>query len=62
LAGDIMQVLLSLTNEIDMDTITEVMEQFVDFFSDELTPFAVQLGAQMVFNDMSLLTFREIHS
>ena len=47
-AQNIMQVLLNLTNEIDMDTLTEVMEQLVQEFAAELTPFAVQLTAQLV--------------
>lgn len=46
--GQIMQILLALANEIDMDTITDVMESFVDNFSDELVPFAVQLSSQLV--------------
>ncbi|TPX33573.1 hypothetical protein SmJEL517_g03541 [Synchytrium microbalum] len=46
-AQNIMQVLLNLTNEIDMDTLTEVMEQLVQEFATELTPFAVQLTTQL---------------
>lgn len=43
----IMQELLNLTNEIDMDTLTHVMEQLVSDFSEEITPFAVQLATQL---------------
>ncbi|TPX46848.1 hypothetical protein SeMB42_g02690 [Synchytrium endobioticum] len=46
-AQNIMQVLLHLTNEIDMDTLTEVMETLVQEFATELTPFAVQLTVQL---------------
>ncbi|BFZ61216.1 Nonsense-mediated mRNA decay protein 5 [Saitoella coloradoensis] len=39
----IMEQLLNLSNEIDVDALANVMEQFVEVFSEELTPFAVQL-------------------
>ncbi|KAI8912786.1 armadillo-type protein [Gorgonomyces haynaldii] len=44
----IMQILLNLTNEIDMDTLTHVMEKLVFEFTEELKPFAVQLCNQLV--------------
>jgi importin-7 len=44
----IMQELLSLTNEIDIDTLANVMEEFVEVFAEQLTPFAVQLCTQLV--------------
>ncbi|KAI8976256.1 armadillo-type protein [Pilobolus umbonatus] len=43
----IMQELLNLTNEIDVDTLAQVMETFVEVFSEQLTPFAVQLCVQL---------------
>ncbi|KAI7872425.1 armadillo-type protein [Spinellus fusiger] len=43
----IMQELLSLTNEIDIDTLASVMEEFVEVFAEQLTPFAVQLCTQL---------------
>ncbi|KAI8927955.1 armadillo-type protein [Entophlyctis helioformis] len=46
-AAPVMQELMNLTNEIDMDTLTHVMEQLVFEYSEELTPFAVQLATQL---------------
>ncbi|CAB4434389.1 unnamed protein product [Rhizophagus irregularis] len=43
----IMQELLNLTNQIDADTLSGVMEEFVEVFSEELTPFAIQLTEQL---------------
>ncbi|KAI9486221.1 MAG: armadillo-type protein [Benjaminiella poitrasii] len=43
----IMQELLNLTNEIDIDTLANVMEEFVEVFAEQLTPFAVQLCTQL---------------
>lgn len=43
----IMQALLTLTNEIDLDTLAGVMEEFVEIFAQQLTPFAVQLCEQL---------------
>ncbi|CAG8569447.1 9240_t:CDS:10 [Ambispora leptoticha] len=43
----VMQELLNLTNQIDLDTLTTVTEEFVEVFSAELTPFAVQLCEQL---------------
>lgn len=43
----IMQELLNLTNEIDMDTLTHVMEQLVSDYSEQIAPFAVQLATQL---------------
>jgi hypothetical protein len=42
-----MQELLNLTNEIDIDTLATTMEEFVEVFADQLTPFAVQLCTQL---------------
>ncbi|KDB24195.1 hypothetical protein H109_03932 [Trichophyton interdigitale MR816] len=43
----IMQQLLKLANEVDVDALTNVMEDFVEVFSAELTPFAVALCEQL---------------
>ncbi|KAI7867363.1 armadillo-type protein [Spinellus fusiger] len=43
----IMQEFLRLTNEIDIDTLASVMEEFVEIFAEQLTPFAVQLCSQL---------------
>lgn len=43
----IMHELLTLTNEIDMDTLTSVMEELVSNFSEQIAPFAVQLSTQL---------------
>ncbi|KAJ3067526.1 hypothetical protein HDU98_009244 [Podochytrium sp. JEL0797] len=42
-----MQTLLTLTSEIDMDTLTSGMENLAAYFPDELAPFSVQLCTQM---------------
>jgi hypothetical protein len=43
----IMQQLLKLANEVDVDALANVMEDFVEVFSAELTPFAVALSEQL---------------
>ncbi|EDN04505.1 conserved hypothetical protein [Histoplasma mississippiense (nom. inval.)] len=43
----IMQQLLKLSNEVDLDPLASVMEDFVEAFSAELTPFAVALCEQL---------------
>ncbi|KAF2236154.1 ARM repeat-containing protein [Viridothelium virens] len=43
----IMQQLLKLTNEVDVDALANVMEEFVEVFAQELTPFAVALSEQL---------------
>jgi hypothetical protein len=43
----IMQQLLKLANEVDIDALANVMEDFVEVFSAELTPFAVALSDQL---------------
>lgn len=43
----IMQQLLQLSDEIELDAISAVMENFVDSFSEQLAPFAVQLATQL---------------
>ncbi|KAG0306184.1 hypothetical protein BGZ98_002842 [Dissophora globulifera] len=43
----IMHELLSITNQIDVDTLAEVMDDFVEVFAQDLAPFAVQLCEQL---------------
>lgn len=43
----IMQQLLKLANEADIDALANVMEDFVEVFATELTPFAVALCEQL---------------
>ncbi|RYP17478.1 hypothetical protein DL767_010017 [Monosporascus sp. MG133] len=43
----IMQQLLKLANECDIDALANVMEDFVEVFATELTPFAVALSEQL---------------
>ncbi|OBT50754.1 hypothetical protein VE04_07784 [Pseudogymnoascus sp. 24MN13] len=43
----IMQQLLKLANEVDVDALSNVMEDFVEVFAAELTPFAVALSEHL---------------
>ena len=43
----VMQQLLKLANEVDVDALANVMEEFVEVFAPELTPFAVALSEQL---------------
>jgi hypothetical protein len=43
----VMQQLLKLANEVDIDALANVMEDFVEIFAQELTPFAVALSEQL---------------
>ena len=54
----IMQQLLKLANEVDVDALANVMEDFVEEFSAELTPFAVALSEQL--RDTYLRIVREL--
>lgn len=54
----IMQQLLKLANEVDVDALANVMEDFVESFSTELTPFAVALTEQL--RDTYLRIVREL--
>jgi len=45
--GVIMQELLKLLNEIDMDTLTPLMNRMVELFADQLAPYATQLCEQL---------------
>lgn len=44
----IMQKLLSLSNEFESDTISGVMQEFVEQFSEQLQPFGVELMTNLV--------------
>ena len=54
----IMQQLLNLANEVDVDALANVMEDFVEEFATELTPFAVALSEQL--RDTYLRLVREL--
>lgn len=54
----IMQQLLKLANEVDVDALSNVMEDFVEVFATELTPFAVALSEQL--RDTYLRIVREL--
>lgn len=54
----IMQQLLKLANEVDVDALANVMEDFVEVFAQELTPFAVALCEQL--RDTYLRIVREL--
>ncbi len=54
----IMQQLLKLANEVDVDALASVMEQFVETFAAELTPFALALAEQL--RDTYLRLIREL--
>ncbi|PSS09330.1 hypothetical protein M430DRAFT_128428 [Amorphotheca resinae ATCC 22711] len=54
----IMQQLLKLANEVDVDALSNVMEDFVEVFAAELTPFAVALSEQL--RDTYLRIVREL--
>lgn len=54
----IMQQLLKLTNEVDIDSLANVMEEFVEVFAPQLTPFAIALSEQL--RDTYLRIIRDI--
>jgi ethanolamine utilization cobalamin adenosyltransferase len=56
--AQIMQQLLKLANEVDVDALSNVMEDFVEVFAAELTPFAVALSEQL--RDTYLRIVREL--
>ncbi|KAK9463087.1 armadillo-type protein [Lipomyces oligophaga] len=43
----LMGILMELSKKVDMDQIMGVMEDFVDMFSEQLAPFAVELAEQL---------------
>ncbi|ODQ63530.1 ARM repeat-containing protein [Nadsonia fulvescens var. elongata DSM 6958] len=55
---EVMQKLLILSNSIDIDSISGVMEEFVEVFSAQLSPFAVELATQLC--DQLLRILREL--
>ena len=54
----IMHQLLKLANEVDVDALANVMEDFVEVFSEQLTPFAIALSEQL--RDTYLRIIREL--
>ncbi|KAI8909993.1 armadillo-type protein [Powellomyces hirtus] len=44
---EVIEALMMLTNEVDMESLTQVLESLVADFSEELSPFAVQLATQL---------------
>ena len=54
----IMQQLLKLANEVDVDALANVMEDFVEIFATELAPFAVALTEQL--RDTYLRIIKEV--
>lgn len=53
---EVMTRLLDLANRMDIDAIAGVIEEFVELFSAQLTPFAVDLARKMCEQLMRLLT------
>lgn len=53
---EVMTRLLDLANKIDIDAIAGVIEEFVEVFSEQLSPFAVDLARKMCEQLMRLLT------
>src|SRR5690554_2278496 len=43
----IVHELLTITNQIDVDTLSDTMDEFVEVFAQDLAPFAVQLCEQL---------------
>ncbi|KIW62630.1 hypothetical protein PV04_10787 [Phialophora macrospora] len=54
----IMHQLLQLMNEVDVDALSNVMEDFVEVFAEQLTPFAVALSTNL--RDTYIRIIREI--
>ena len=54
----VMHQLLKLANEVDVDSLSNVMEEFEEVFSEQLTPFAVALSEQL--RDTYLRIIREL--
>jgi importin-7 len=50
----LMERLLKLVNEVDADMLSMVMEEFVEQFSNELTPLAVDLAVNLVSHERGL--------
>jgi importin-7 len=58
----LMQRLLALVNDVDADMLSMVMEEFVEQFANELTPFAVELTLNLVRGMSGLTDFSEKRS
>lgn len=56
----VMQVLLNLTNEIDMDTLSQCMESVAATFPEQLAPYAVQLGGQLTDSFLRIIQGLEV--
>lgn len=46
-SGDLMQILMNLTNESDSDALSCVMDQLVEIFPEEISPFAANIITQL---------------
>ncbi|CAE7142104.1 unnamed protein product, partial [Rhizoctonia solani] len=53
--GKIMQDLLKMADETDLDVLTAAMQTFVEQFSEDLVPIAVQLTTRLIDSYMRLL-------
>ncbi|CAE6520075.1 unnamed protein product [Rhizoctonia solani] len=53
--GKIMQGLLKMADETDLDVLTAAMQTFVEQFSEDLVPIAVQLTTRLIDSYMRLL-------
>eukprot|EP00834_Sanchytrium_tribonematis_P002641 NODE_86_length_22075_cov_1.190253.p1 type:complete len:884 gc:universal NODE_86_length_22075_cov_1.190253:4274-6925(+) len=53
--AQIMSKMLELTNVIDMDILTEVMETIVDLYSNDMIPYAVELSTSLINSFMRIL-------
>ncbi|KAF8713095.1 ARM repeat-containing protein, partial [Rhizoctonia solani] len=54
--GKVMQGLLKIADETDLDVLTTAMQTFVEQFSEDLVPIAVQLTTRLIDSYMRLLT------
>ncbi|PRT55608.1 hypothetical protein B9G98_03228 [Wickerhamiella sorbophila] len=62
LGGNIAQIvqhLLNLSKKIDLDSLMAVMDEFVDMYPEQITPFAVQMAQQL--RDQFLSLASELH-
>ncbi|KAJ3293242.1 hypothetical protein HK104_004639 [Borealophlyctis nickersoniae] len=56
----IMQVLLNLSNQVDLEALANVMDDLVERYAAELTPFATQLGGTL--REQFLRIMGEVHN
>lgn len=62
LGGNIAQIvqhLLNLSKKIDLDSLMAVMDEFVDMYPEQITPFAVEMAQQL--RDQFLSLASELH-